>query len=245
MLMDVIQLIIKENKIDHRKLFSDNKSLEITNSPLKINVESMLDAIRSGFVYGAVSYSTYQETLGLSPTQESERADKDWKNGNRERFKPHEIQNKEEIPDKNPITKKQTEKNKEKETKPENMQEATLITCKKCQKQIDYLKQPEAGMGYIKCPECGTSINQEGNFAKVINEPIDPNLETAPYKKDNPPEFLKKYPKGAQEVFIEVFNENLPQGEDYAFPVAYTALKRWMKKHGYKKVNDKWVKEEK
>jgi len=68
------------------------------------------------------------------------------------------------------------------------------------------------------------------------------DLIIAPYDKNNPPAFLKKYPKGAQEVFIEVFNKNLPKGEDYAFPVAWTALKRWLKKHGYKKVNDKWVK---
>jgi hypothetical protein len=46
------------------------------------------------------------------------------------------------------------------------------------------------------------------------------------------------------EVFVTVFNESLPKGEDYAFPVAYTAMKRWLKKHGYKKVGDKWVKSE-
>jgi len=69
-------------------------------------------------------------------------------------------------------------------------------------------------------------------------------LIIAPYDISNPPAFLKKYPEGAQKVFIEVFNKALPKGEDYAFPVAYTAMKRWLKKHGYKKVNDKWVKEE-
>jgi hypothetical protein len=81
--------------------------------------------------------------------------------------------------------------------------------------------------------------------AELLNEPIDPNLETAPYDKSNPPEFLKKYPSGAIEVFIDVFNESYPKGEDYAMPVAWTALKRWMKKHGYIK-NDKgeWVKSE-
>lgn len=70
------------------------------------------------------------------------------------------------------------------------------------------------------------------------------DLEIAPYDKDNPPAFLKKYPKGAQEVFIEVFNKNYPKGEDYAFPVAYTAMKRWLKKHGYVKKDGKWVKAE-
>ena len=73
---------------------------------------------------------------------------------------------------------------------------------------------------------------------------IEEELIIAPYDKDNPPAFLKKYPKGAQEVFIDVFNKSLPKGEDYAFPVAWSAMKRWLKKHGYKKVGDKWVKSE-
>jgi hypothetical protein len=69
-------------------------------------------------------------------------------------------------------------------------------------------------------------------------------LEIAPYDKENPPAFLKKYPAGAIDVFITVFNESLPKGEDYAFPVAYTAMKRWLKKHGYVKKDGKWVKAE-
>jgi len=197
MLMDVVRLIISQNKIDHRKLFSDNKSLKIVNSPLKINVQLILDSIRSGYVYGAVSVETYQESLGIDPEQELERMKKEWAGGLRELFYPHIIQNTERDPDAintPPMTKKQIEKKNEKDKKPDNMQEAELII--------------------------------------------------APYDKNNPPAFLKKYPKGAQEVFIEVFNKNLPKGEDYAFPVAWTALKRWMKKNGYKKVNDKWIKQE-
>jgi hypothetical protein len=42
-----------------------------------------------------------------------------------------------------------------------------------------------------------------------------------------------------------VFNESYPKGEDYAFPVAWTALKRWMKKHGYQKEGEKWIKKSK
>lgn len=195
MLLDVIRLIISENKLDHKKLFSDNKILKIVNSPLKINVQYILDNIRSGFVYGAVTFETYQESLGIDPEQELERMKKEWASGLREMFYPHVIQNQEEkgidTNIKVPTTKKETEKQKEKE---------------------------------------------KGE--------IQENLIISPYDKDNPPAFLKKYPKGAQEVFIEVFNENLPKGEDYAYPVAWTALKRWLKKHGHKKVGDKWVKSE-
>jgi hypothetical protein len=79
---------------------------------------------------------------------------------------------------------------------------------------------------------------------KTKTAELEEELIIAPYDKDNPPAFLKKYPKGAQEVFIDVFNKSLPKGEDYAFPVAWSAMKRWLKKHGYKKIGDKWVKSE-
>ncbi len=250
MLIDVVGLISLQNKTEHRKLFSENKNLQIVNSPLKINVESIIDSIRSAFVYGTISIETYQETLGINPSQELERMRKEWKDGLRELYYPHLIQNTEKDADTNispaPITKKQTEKNKEKETKPENMQEASLVTCKKCNKKIDYLKQPEAGMGYIKCPECGENIDQEGNFAKVINEPIDPNLETleiAPYKNDEEllkhQPHLKKIPQPARDVFLKTFNDvyERTRDESDAFPVAYRQMNKYLKRH-YTKNDD-------
>lgn len=247
MLMDVIKVIIKTNKIEHRKLFSEKKSLEITNSPLKINVESILDAIRSGFVYGAIGYTTYQEILGINPEQELERAKKEWNEGYRQLFYPHAIQNQEDkgIDTVLPTTKKEIEKTVENEKKQNHTQKGTvlnepidpnlkpiIVKCPKCSNKFDYLSVSEAGMGYVKCPKCQEAVTQK-------------DMVVAPFDKNNPPDFLKKYPEGAINTFIEVFNENLPKGEDYAYPVAWTALKRWMKKHGYKKVNDKWVKEEK
>ena len=203
-LLEIINLIIANNKDGHKKIFSDNVDLKITNSPLKINVEEIIDQLRSGFVYGVVSIRTYQEVLGVDPDKELQRLRKEWETGMRDTCYPHMIQNQEDKGiDTVPLTKKQIEKQGEKQKKPEDMQEA-----------------------------------------EVINEPIDSNLEIAPYDKDNPPDFLKKYPKGAINIFIEVFNKEYPKGEDYAFPVAWTALKRWMKKNGYKKVGDKWVKSE-
>lgn len=38
----------------------------------------------------------------------------------------------------------------------------TLCKCPKCAHMIDYMNEPEAGMGYIKCPNCGEPITQEG-----------------------------------------------------------------------------------
>jgi len=199
-LLEIISLIELRNKSNHKKLFTDKGNLIIVNSPLKINVEQILEALRSGFDRGVSSIETYQENLGLDPTTEKERRKKELENGDEELFYPHLIQNREDIPDRLIPAKPKNEKNED-----NNKKKGT----------------PEAN-------------NFKANEELII----------APYDKDNPPAFLKKYPKGAQEVFIEVFNKSLPKGEDYAFPVAWTALKRWLKKHGYKKVNDKWVKSE-
>ena len=101
-------------------------------------------------------------------------------------------------------------------------------------------------MGIPAKPKDTTKLE---NQDKLKNTPETKNktasledLEIAPYDKSNPPAFLKKYPAGAIDVFITIFNESYPKGEDYAFPVAYTAMKRWLKKHGYVKKDGKWVK---
>jgi cation transport regulator ChaB len=129
MLMDIIGLIVVENKSSHKKLFSDNTYLKIISSPLKINVETLIDSLRSAFVYGTISIRTYQEMLQIDPEQELERMKKEMADGLRDIYYPHLIQNTEKDPDNNvtvppKVTKKQEEKKVEKETNPENMQEA-------------------------------------------------------------------------------------------------------------------------
>jgi len=129
MLMDIIGLIVVENKGSHKKLFSDNTYLKIISSPLKINVETLIDSLRSAFVYGTISIKTYQEILGIDPEQELERMRKEWepdKDGInlRQIYFPHTIQNLEdkgidtELNVKPTITKKQEEKKVEKEKQP-------------------------------------------------------------------------------------------------------------------------------
>jgi cation transport regulator ChaB len=199
-LLEIINVIIAKNKVDHKKLFSENNELKITNSPLKINVEVILDQLRSGFVYGIISVQSYQEILGIDPDKELQRMKKEWNEGLREIYYPHLIQNQEATPDNEvkaaPITKKQIEKTQEKTKKPINMKKA-----------------------------------------EVINEPIDPNLETleeAPYQNlEVLPEGVKKYPKHAQEIWLAAFNAALkqkPGDEAYAFRVAWSALQKYMKK---------------
>ena len=129
-LLEIINLIVLKNKDDHKKLFSENNNLKITNSPLKINVEEIIDQIRSGFVYGVVSIKTYQEVLGVDPDKELQRLQKEWNDGLRDVCYPHLIQNQEEkgidTQKITPISKKQIEKQTEKTKKPKNMQKANV-----------------------------------------------------------------------------------------------------------------------
>ena len=119
-LKEIIFLIIKENKEYHKKFFSDNVTLNITNTPLRINLDQLRDLFRSGFVYGAVTFQTFHESLGIDHEQEIERMKKEWDSGLRELFYAHIISNQEDKGidtdiSKPPITKKEIEKTKEKE----------------------------------------------------------------------------------------------------------------------------------
>jgi Tfp pilus assembly pilus retraction ATPase PilT len=157
-----------------------------------------LDNIRSAYVYGTISVQTYQEILGIDPEQELERMRKEWSEGLRDLYYPHLISNQEDKGTDTekiiPTTKKQIEKQVEKEKKPSTMNKA----------------------------------GQDG-------------FEIAPYTKENHPKYLDKYPQEAINIWITVFNESLPKGEDYAFPAAWSVMKKFLRRH-YKKDGDKWVK---
>lgn len=47
----------------------------------------------------------------------------------------------------------------------------SLTVCKNCFKQFNYSKEPESGMGYVKCPGCGQFVDQEGNFTVDFDIP--------------------------------------------------------------------------
>lgn len=38
--------------------------------------------------------------------------------------------------------------------------------CPKCKHHIIYLDEPEAGMGYIKCPKCNNILTQKNIISK-------------------------------------------------------------------------------
>jgi len=324
-LYDLIQIIISKN--EKKKLWSSS-TIKIVSSPLKINIEAILDAIRSGYDRGGLSYQSYIESLGYDYEQEKERRAKELEDGTEDLMYPHLTQNREDVPDrltpaqprsdKKEIVEKLNRKkgtpesknfkaeieeaeskyirvrqidpdkfeedsfriiwlsksggikavigrlkgektttiqsylfDKEKWTEEEAKKwvekhhenisaslefilanlENDLVKCANCGYEFDYLSIAESGMGWVKCPKCEEAVTQE-------------DLEIAPYTMDNYPSYLNKYPKGAIRVWVETFNQSLKQGkgEDYAFPVAWSALKRWLKKHNYKKIGDNWIK---
>ena len=205
-LLDVIRLIENKNIKSHPKLFGKKGKLYLVNNPLKINIEQMLDALRSGYDRGVLSIESYQEILGVDYETEKERRIKELEEGDEDTFYPHLIQNREDIPDRAVPS----QPRKEKEEKNENQNKKK-----------------------------GSPESKKFKNAEIINEPIDPNLEISPYKKDdeNLPKFIKNMPsKKCRDTFVSTFNkvyEETGGDEGRAFSIGYSAAKRCMKKEGY------------
>lgn len=209
LLFSIIKVVSEKNRNDHPKLLSNEYNLEVVNSPLKINTEHILDAIRSAYDRGDISKQSYQECLGFSNRTEVRRRKKEFESGQEDVLYPQIINNQEGNTER--ITPSKPKTNKQ-------------------EKREDEGKVP------------GTPENEQFKNAEDISEFV-----MAPYStNEDLPKHLQYLPEGAKNIFREVFNEALKngKGEDVAFPYAYTAMKRWLKKNGYKK-NDqgKWVKE--
>jgi cation transport regulator ChaB len=190
MLMDVISIIVERNKKDHPKFFGDNNEIEIVNSPLKINIDGMLEYIRSGFDRGPISMRSYAETLGFSYDIERERRKKELEDGSEELMYPHLINNQEGVLDRVVPSLKKNELQDKKEVKNKN--------------------KPESN-----------------NFK--ANEEL--SLEIAPYTDENFPDYLKKYPEHARDIWIATWNTvyNETKDEAKAFKIAWSALQKYMK----------------
>jgi len=52
-----------------------------------------------------------------------------------------------------------------------------IVICKNCSQEIHYLREPEKGMGYIECPKCKCSIDQEGTV--FVKPAVDVNVQKA------------------------------------------------------------------
>lgn len=118
MLSDVAKLIINKNKEAHPKFFGTNNKIEIVTSPLKINIEPIMDLVRSGYDRGVVSKRTFIETLGFDYTQEQRRRTKELDIGDEDLFYPPLIQNQEATPDRVVPSKPKTDKEVNPDRKP-------------------------------------------------------------------------------------------------------------------------------
>jgi cation transport regulator len=90
----------------------------------------------------------------------------------------------------------------------------------------------------------GGTLKPEAPYKKEPKVPKEEAkvYEEAPYKTvdDLPSNVTNVLPKEAQRLWMRVFNESFPKGEDYARKVAWTVVKRI-----YKKSGDKWVQKKK
>ena len=193
LLLDIINLIIVKNNTKHRKFFSESNDLYIVSSPIKINVEDMIDAIRSGYDRGTVSIQTYIESLGFDFETEKERRQKELDNALEDLFYPHLVVNQEGTPD-------------------ERIAPAKPRTTKKENLENENKSGPE-----------------KKNFK---NAEIAEDLTIAPYNKESYPEYLKKYPEHARDIWITTWNEvyNKTKDEEKAFKIAWNSLQKYIKK---------------
>jgi hypothetical protein len=219
-LLEVIALIEQRNRKGHPKLFSDKGKLIIVNSPLRINVDNLLEALRSGYDRGVLSIESYQEILGADPTTEKERRIKEAEDGDEDLFYPHLINNQEE---KGTDVKPAKPRNEKNEDQNKNGPEKNNF------KNAETINEPI-----------------DPNLEAVKEE----ELEEAPYKEDDSklPEFIKKMPsKKCRDTFVATFNtvyKDTGGDEGKAFSIGYAAAKRCMKKEGYTydKESKKWEK---
>jgi cation transport regulator ChaB len=98
---DIVNLIIVQNKDSHRKHFSDNNEIKVTNSNLVLQVESMMEEISKAFPRGAIDYQTYIEAMGLDYDSIKKRKQRDEKEGDKIVFYPLLTQNTEQVEDPN------------------------------------------------------------------------------------------------------------------------------------------------
>jgi len=237
-LTDLVKIIIKKNIEDHRKIFSENNAIAVVSSPLRINTEQILDIIRSAYDRGNLSKRSFVETIGYDYDQEKIRRQKEADDGDEDLMYPQIITNQEEKGKDTVIPSKPKNEKNEKQGKKPGTPEVNdyknasqeIAKCKKCGNEFDYLATPEAGMGWVKCPKCEEAVSQDDLIIAPYN-----SLQDLLSKHPN----LKKYPVGAQKVFMEVFNSIYKETGDEAraFAGAYSKLHKWMKRHGGKGEN--------
>ncbi len=226
LLRDIIQYIIVTNSSKHPKWMS--AKIEVHSSPTKEFMnKDIKQLLRSIYDRGSLSKRTLVEVVGeLNYDLEKEYRKKEKADGDEKLMFAPVIQN-------NP--KGATTNNVPAAKLGPEAKNFTQATCKKCQEEFLIEEANEVDDGVLECPNCGEELKEDDIIegAKVF--------EQAPYNTiQDLPKQLQHLPAGAKTLWMKVFNESYPKGEDYARKVAWSVVKKT-----YKKVGDKWTKKSK
>ena len=212
-LTDIINTIIDENQVTHKKYFSNGKLLRITNTMVKESITSeQLTHLRSAYDRGIISKKTYSEIVGTDFEVEIERRKREIDEGLDVTMYPPIIQNQEQ------------------NVSPE--EQVRPIKPPKGVKQIDKVKDiPPDKQG----PEAKNYNQMSKEEANVVEEIV---FEQAPYTKDTLPKQIQSLPSGAQSIWLNTFNAVYDDSKDdnSARMAAWRNVKL-----KYKRVGDKWI----
>jgi len=255
LLEDVMLDMLERNKVSHKNLV--NGKIEVIPGLIKAFItDEMRTMLRALYDRGIISKQNASEDIGnLNFEVQVQRRQKEEERNLQDTMKPPVIQNLEQYEDVETTDNPDLEDENKKPNTPEadNFNNAILqhygkqgkkktkkrlmVRCKKCNYKFDYANTPEAGMGYVKCENCETPIDQDGNFYAIKDEIIAPyqNIDELPDNVKNP------LPIPAQLLWMRVFNSILKEtgDEDRARSGAWSKVKEL-----YEKVSDdkKWIK---
>ena len=237
----IVSLIKQKNGLDHKK--TSNIDVRIHPGIIKSFVDDKMRAmIRNWYDRGLVAkQDAIENTTPLNFETQVNRRKLERQNKLNEICYPPVVMNQEQYPnDSSEPTNDNVPLDKKKGTpESKNYKNATMdgyVTCENCESEIAYDDEPEAGMGYIKCPICEINIDQTG---KSYQEENVEYLE-APYKNvtELPPKVKDNMTKQLQRIFMNVVNNALKNGdtEEVAFTKAWGVIV----KLAVKGKNGKW-----
>jgi len=239
---DVVDLIRKKNIENKPK--TSNIEVRIQPGIIKAFIDDKMRAfIRNCYDRGLISKEdALESTTPLNFKVQVQKREQEEKDGINKILYPQPIQNLEQYQNdpSQPIDKEDLPDDKKKPNSTDYKNAKTVdgyIICDNCGSEIDYEDEPEAGMGYIKCPICEIAIDQTGK-CYIASE--DEELVMAPYQNITqlPDSIKNNMTKELQRVFMNVINNSLKNGdsEEIAFRKAWATIS----KIATKGKNGKW-----
>lgn len=205
--------------------------------------------LRSLYDRGILSKQTFLEVVGETDfSQERERRNAEKQRGDDKTFyppiiqnleqHPNDVNNKEEVPSKIEDEEKDASPDKKGPEK-RNYNQSLLenAECPKCGEVFDFESEKEVAVETIECPNCEYHVSKK----EILNvSEQEQEYEEAPYNKISElPDNIKNVMSNTlQKVWMDVFNDAYPQGEDYARKVAWSVIKKIARKNK----KGKWVK---